>query len=217
MYVSRATYFPLLNINPSPPDSFPIFYSSPLSLVGCFQVDRLAMVGEDRRESRTTVDCKLTAISSRPVTHGTTHTLSPLDHAMGMHSLHLIFYYHESPFGPLFDFDPAWISLSDTLSFYHPVTGRLTRLGNGKWGVKCNDAGVRTRRAKVVGNTIGEWMKTADAGDEKDLVGWEDLTEDPNIWSPFQIQVIYELYGVGLGFRKCKNQTVKPLRYFINL
>lgn len=154
---------------------------------------------EDCRR-RVTIESKLTTISSKPVNPGTSHVLSPLDHAMRLHYLHLIFYYHETPFGVLFDLDPVRISLSDLLSMYPPVTGRLTRrAGDGKWEVKCNDAGVRTIRAKV-GTTVDEWLKSPDSARERDLMVWEDMPEDPSIWSPFRIQINeFEEGGLALG------------------
>ena len=121
---------------------------------------------------------KLTAVSSKPVEPGKTHLLTPLDQAMGQHSLHLVFYYEKNPFGS-FDLDPLRVSLSETLSLYPSVTGRLTRGKAGNWVVKCNDAGVRVRRAKV-NVRIDEWLKYANGIEEKDLAVWEEMPENPN-------------------------------------
>lgn len=140
-----------------------------------------------------TVDSKLTAVSSKPISPGTTHPLSTLDHAMGLHTLHIIFYYNDNLFES-FDLDPLRESLSEVISLYPPVTGRLTRGDNGNWEVKCNDAGVRIIRARV-GATLDEWLRSADGSEERDLTAWENMPHDPNMWSPFQIQVPFFFLG----------------------
>ncbi|WRX22888.1 hypothetical protein QQP08_015375 [Theobroma cacao] len=148
------------------------------------------------QSSRVNMHSKLTAVSSKPVEPGKTHLLTPLDQAMGQHSLHLVFYYEKNPFGS-FDLDPIRVSLSETLSLYPPVTGRLTRGESGNWEVKCNDSGVRVLRAKVsVG--IDEWLRYGNGMEERDLAAWEDMPENPNTWSPFRIQVT-ELEGGGVA------------------
>ncbi|CAK9146671.1 unnamed protein product [Ilex paraguariensis] len=115
------------------------------------------------------VHTKLTVVSSTPTGSGKT-TISTLDHAMGLHTLHIIFYYWTNPF--------------------KDVTGRLTQGGDGNWEVKCNETGVRTLRASV-GTTLDEWLRSADASEERDLTVWEDMLDNPSIWSPFRVQVIY--------------------------
>lgn len=137
--------------------------------------------------SRVTVLSKLTAVSSRPIGPGHTHSFTALDHAMGLHSLHIIVYYKDNMLNH-FDLDPSRVSLSEILSLYPQVTGRLTRDGNGNWEVKCNDAGVRVVKARV-GTTLEEWLSLADGLEEKDLTVWDDMPDDPDAWSPFQVQV----------------------------
>ncbi|OWM63902.1 protein ECERIFERUM 26-like [Punica granatum] len=146
--------------------------------------------------TRTTSITKLTAVSAKPVNPGTTHSLSPMDHSMALHSLHLIFYYPESTFGSQ-DLEFLRVSLSEVLCSYPPVTGRLTRGRDERWEVKCNDAGVRLLSRKVA-CTIDEWLRTADGLEESDLTLWEDLPGDPSIWSPFRIQ-INEFEGGGMA------------------
>lgn len=146
------------------------------------------MVSKNSR-SRVDVHSMLTAVSSKPVGQGQTHPLSVLDHAMGRHTLHMVFYYKKNPFG-IFDLDPLRVCLSEVLSLYPQVTGRLTRRESGNWEVKCNDAGVRVLRAKVE-VTIDEWLISADGSEEKDLTFWEEMPEDPSTWSPFRFQVIF--------------------------
>ena len=138
---------------------------------------------------RVTVNSTLTVVSSKPVRQGLTHKLSGLDHAMGLHSIHMVFYYRNNP-APSFDLDPFRASLSEVLSMYPAVTGRLTRGEDRNWVVNCNDAGIRVLRA-TVGTTLDEWLRSADGDEERDLTVWEDMPQDPRIWSPFRIQVLH--------------------------
>ncbi|GLT95187.1 hypothetical protein SLE2022_128830 [Rubroshorea leprosula] len=144
------------------------------------------------------INSKLTTVSSRPVEPGKTHPLSPLDLAMSLHTLHLIFYYEKSPFR-FFDLDPWRVSLSEVLSLYPPVTGRLARSEAGEWEVRCNDAGVRILRANV-GVPMDEWLRSAHGSEEKDLIVREDMPENPSTWSPFLFQISeFEGGGVAIG------------------
>jgi hypothetical protein len=151
------------------------------------------------KKGRVTVHSKLTVVSSKPIRPGTTHPLSILDHAMGLHTLHIIFYYRDNLFHS-FELGPLRESLSDVISLYPPVTGRLTRLDNGNWEVKCNDAGVRVIRASVEA-TLDEWLRSADGSEESDLTMFEDMPHDPNMWSPFQIQVFFFLNFFDLVYK----------------
>lgn len=158
--------------------------------------------------SRVSVHSMLTAVSSKPVGPGQNHPLSALDHAMALHTLHLVFYYKKNPFG-IFDVDPLRVSLSEVLSLYPQVAGRLTRGESGNWEVKCNDAGVRILRANV-GVTIDEWLRSADVSEEKDLTVWDEMPEDPSTWSPFRIQV-NEFEGGGVAFGlSCTHMNADP-------
>ncbi|KAL3573659.1 hypothetical protein D5086_024272 [Populus alba] len=150
----------------------------------------------------------LTAVSSNPVGSGKTHPLSVLDHAMGLHTVHVVFYYRKNPFG-IFDVDPLRIALSEVLCLYPQATGRLTRGESGNWLVKCNDAGVRVLRAKVEA-TMDEWLRSADGSEEKDLTFWEEIPEEPSTWSPFRIQV-NEFEGGGVAFGlSCTHMNADP-------
>ncbi|KAF9681709.1 hypothetical protein SADUNF_Sadunf05G0030800 [Salix dunnii] len=160
------------------------------------------------RNCRVNAHSMLTAVSSKPVGPGQTHPLSALDHAMALHTVHVIFYYKKNPFG-IFDVDPLRVSLSEVLSFYPQVTGRLTRGESGNWEVKCNDAGVRVLRAEV-GVTIDEWLRSADGSEEKDLTACDEMPEDPSTWSPFRIQV-NEFVGGGVAFGlSCPHMNADP-------
>uniref|UniRef100_A0A7C9EDM1 Shikimate O-hydroxycinnamoyltransferase n=1 Tax=Opuntia streptacantha TaxID=393608 RepID=A0A7C9EDM1_OPUST len=147
----------------------------------------------------------LTIVSGTPVRKGSVCPLSPLDHAMAHHSLHLIFYYSCGSF----DLDRIRPPLNDVLSLYPIVTGRLARDGDGNWHVKCTDAGVRTYLANA-DVSIDEWLRFAGADDERLLSPWEDLPDDPHIWSPFRIQITeFEGGGTAVGL-SCPHMLADP-------
>ncbi|CBI34184.3 unnamed protein product, partial [Vitis vinifera] len=157
---------------------------------------------------RVTVNSRLTVVSSKPVGPGVTHKLSGLDHAMGLHTIHMIFYYGNNP-ATSFDLDPFRVSLSEVLSMYPAVTGRLIRGEDGNWVVNCNDAGVRVLRA-TVRTTLDEWLRSADGAEERDLTVWEDMAQDPTIWSPFRIQINeFEGGGIAIGL-SCTHLHADP-------
>lgn len=135
---------------------------------------------------------KLTAVSSRPVKAGTTYNLTALDHAMGLHTLHVVFYYKHKLFG-CFDLDPLRLSLSEALSLHPQVTGRMAQKPDGNWEVRCNDAGVRVYMARVA-TTLDEWLRSADGSEERLLTVWDDMPDDPSTWSPYRIQVLLHYY-----------------------
>ncbi|XP_061340390.1 hydroxycinnamoyltransferase-like [Gastrolobium bilobum] len=147
--------------------------------------------------SRVTLHSKLTAVSSKPGS-GKTHTLSALDHAMGFHTVHIIFYYKndDNLFGS-FDIDPLRESLSEVLTMYPTMTGRLARGMDGNWQVRCSDAGVRVLKAKV-DTTLDEWLSSG--SQESHLIAWDDMPDDPSQWSPFRIQInSFREGGVAIG------------------
>ncbi|KAF8097949.1 hypothetical protein N665_0278s0011 [Sinapis alba] len=150
------------------------------------------------RQNRVEVKSMLTAISSKPSRSGQVHTFTALDNAMSLHTVHVIFYYPRSPFKS-FDLDSVRIPLSELLSMYPPVIGRVNKNQEGILEVKCNDAGLRVLKAKVsVG--IDEWLRSADGHEESDLTAWEDMPEDPSTWSPFRLQINeFEGGGVAIG------------------
>ncbi|XP_040375345.1 protein ECERIFERUM 26-like isoform X1 [Rosa chinensis] len=145
---------------------------------------------KQNKSNRVAVRSKLTAVSSRPVNPGTIHSFTGLDHAMALHSVHVIFYYKEKLFS-YFDLDPFRVCLSETLSLYPPVTGRIVRREvDGEWEVKCNDAGVRVVKATVA-TTLDEWLATADGAEERLLTAWDDMPHgDSSSWSPYRIQTM---------------------------
>ncbi|KAL7204856.1 hypothetical protein ACSBR2_017881 [Camellia fascicularis] len=157
---------------------------------------------------RVNVHSKLTVVSSRPIGPGKTDPFTALDHAMGLHTLHVVFYYRTNPF---FDSDLTnlRVSLAELLCLYPRVTGRLARGKDGNWVVKCNDAGVRMLRAKVK-TTLDEWLRSADECEERDLTVWEGMPDDPSIWSPFYIQMNdFEGGGLAIGL-SCTHMHADP-------
>ncbi|KAL0413254.1 UNVERIFIED_CONTAM: hypothetical protein Sradi_1527100 [Sesamum radiatum] len=135
---------------------------------------------EGRKSSRVKVHSLLSVVSSSPVMPGKVHKLSPLDQAMGHHTIHIVFYYESNPFkdGPFAsDIDNLRVSLSKLLDEYPVVTGRLTRGAEGGWQVRCNDAGVRMLQAEV-NTTMDEWLRSVEASEERDLTVWEDMPQD---------------------------------------
>ncbi|EHA8590810.1 protein ECERIFERUM 26-like [Cocos nucifera] len=155
---------------------------------------------------RVTVFAKSTAVSATPVRPGKTYPLSSLDHLMGRHTLHLVFYYRP---GPTLDRDGLKESLSEVLSHYPAVTGRLNRGEDGGWIVKCNDAGVRLLDARA-SVTLEEWLGSASAEEEMELAYWEPMGDDPSIWSPYYIQITEfedKAFAIGLS---CTHMHADP-------
>ncbi|XP_008218251.1 PREDICTED: protein ECERIFERUM 26-like [Prunus mume] len=160
------------------------------------------------QRSRVVVHSKLTAVSSRPVKAGTTHNLTALDHAMGLHTLHVVFYYKHKLLG-CFDLDPLRLSLSEALSLHPPVMGRMAQKPDGNWEVKCNDAGVRVYMARVA-TTLDQWLRSADGSEERLLTVWDDMPDDPSIWSPYRIQINeFEGGGAAIGV-SCTHMHADP-------
>ncbi|KAG8363776.1 hypothetical protein BUALT_Bualt19G0057500 [Buddleja alternifolia] len=158
---------------------------------------------EAKNSSRVKVHSILSVVSSNPIQPGKVHKLSLLDQSMGLHTLHIVFYYNSNPFndGPMpSDIDNLRASLSHLLDKYPIATGRLTRGGpEGHWQVKCNDAGVRMLEASVSA-TLDEWLRSADVLEERGLTAWEDMPHDPSFWSPFRIQINnFKCGGLAIG------------------
>ncbi|ESQ32301.1 hypothetical protein EUTSA_v10004237mg [Eutrema salsugineum] len=161
------------------------------------------------RENRVEVKSMLTAVSSKPSGSDRVHPFTALDDVLSPHTVHVIFYYARSPFES-FNLDSVRIPLSELLSMYPPVIGRVTKNPDGIWQVKCNDAGLRVLKAKVsVG--IDEWLRSADGLEEYDLTAWQDMPEeDPTTWSPFRLQINeFEGGGVAIGL-SCPHRQADP-------
>ncbi|XP_076890835.1 protein ECERIFERUM 2-like [Bidens hawaiensis] len=149
------------------------------------------------------VHSRLTVVSSTQTEPmGQIYALTPTDHTMRSHTVHILYYYRTRPFSNegryAMDLDNVRVSLSELLSKYPRMTGRLVRDESGNWEVKYNDAGIRMFKANVT-TTVDEWLRVADESDERNLTVWEDMPDgDPTSWSPFQIQVS-EFVGGGLA------------------
>uniref|UniRef100_A0A0E0GTJ9 Uncharacterized protein n=1 Tax=Oryza nivara TaxID=4536 RepID=A0A0E0GTJ9_ORYNI len=182
--------------------------------------------------SRVTRYAKSTAASVTPVRPGKTHALSALDNAMERHAVYLVLYYRAAPG---LDREPLKESLSDVLSQYPAMTGRLTRPaaaaagGGGEggegggataavhhgWIVKCNDAGVRTVDATAAA-TLDEWLATASGEEEMDLAYFEPMGPDPYIWSPFYVQLTEfadKSYALGLSCTHLHNDPTAAVLF----
>ncbi|CAN6322635.1 unnamed protein product [Urochloa humidicola] len=182
--------------------------------------------------SRVTRFAKSTAASVTPVRPGRTHALSPLDNAMERHAVHVVLYVRAAPG---VDRDQLKESLSEVLSLYPAMTGRLTRGGGGEagegacgaaagsgeparrgWVVKCNDAGVRMVDARAAA-TLDEWLATATGDEEMDLLHYEPMGPEPYIWSPFYVQLTEftdKSYALGLSCTHMHNDPTAAALFF---
>ncbi|KAF9617011.1 hypothetical protein IFM89_033081 [Coptis chinensis] len=144
--------------------------------------------------------CKRTVVSTKPVQPGKYHSLSVLDHAMEPSNLRLVFYYYTSAGTELGNVTKKLTeSFSEMLTSFPMVTGRLQKTPEGRWKIKCNDAGVRTVEARAKGS-VEEWLETADREQELKLVYWEDIFYKPYFWSTFYIQLTeFEGGGIAIG------------------
>ncbi|KAH6783238.1 hypothetical protein C2S52_008197 [Perilla frutescens var. hirtella] len=157
---------------------------------------------EQGKCSRMQMESILSVVSGKPTEPGKIHELSLLDRAMARHTIHLVFYYRSNPFvdGPMpSDLGNLRVNLSELLDEYPLVTGRLTRGPDGEWQIKFNDAGVRMLQTSVDA-TLDEWLRSADAEEERDLTVWEEMPSDPSFWSPFRVQINkFKCGGIALG------------------
>ncbi|KAK3149371.1 hypothetical protein QOZ80_3AG0216510 [Eleusine coracana subsp. coracana] len=162
--------------------------------------------------SRVTRFAKSTAASVTPVRPGKTHALSPLDNAMERHTVHVVAYLRAAPG---LDRERLKESLSEALSIYPAMTGRLTR-GEVGWVVKCNDAGVRMVDARAA-VSMDEWLATAAGDEEMDLVYYEPMGPEPYIWSPFYVQLTEfadKSYALGLSCTHIHNDPTAAALFF---
>lgn len=150
------------------------------------------MAGQGRK---VVVQGLTTAVGSKPVQPGMdTYPLAVVDHMLAYHGLRLVFYYGSIVPAITSGSEPMGQarlreSLSEVLSLYPVVTGRLRRDVAGNWEVKYSDSGARLRLAAVEGASVEEWVESATAEEEKELVHWEEVPEDPSYWSPYNVQV----------------------------
>nr|POF16920.1 protein eceriferum 26-like [Quercus suber] len=101
-------------------------------------------------------------------------------------------------------------SISEMLTHFPKVTGRLIRNEKGNWMIKCNDAGVRMVEARAKGS-VEDWLKIVDREKELKLVYWEDMIHKPYFWSTFYVQITeFEEGGVAIGL-SCFHLLADPI------
>ncbi|XAR69348.1 Rosmarinate synthase [Bertholletia excelsa] len=144
--------------------------------------------------------CKRTVVSTKPVPPGKLHHLSVLDRAMEHNNLRLVYYYKTSKGRETGELTRGLgESMSEMLSSFPAVTGRLLRNAEGQWMIKCNDAGVRMVEARAKGSVEG-WLKSMDREKELKLVHWEDMYPKQYFWSTFYVQITeFEEGGLAIG------------------
>ncbi|KAK6162155.1 hypothetical protein DH2020_001996 [Rehmannia glutinosa] len=155
--------------------------------------------------------CKRTVVSTKPVQPGKFSPLSSLDRVMERNHLRLVFYY---------DFPTKRRSgevtkklrdsISEMLSAFPIVTGRLLRTPDGRWMIKCNDAGLRMVEARVKGSVFA-WLQNVDREKELKLVHWEQMFHKPYFWPTFYVQITeFEGGGLAIGL-SCTHLLSDPI------
>ncbi|CAN6442064.1 unnamed protein product [Victoria cruziana] len=114
---------------------------------------------------------------------------------MEFNSLRIIYYYNFPGKGSITR--RLLQSLSDALTKFPVITGRLLMDDKGNWTIKSNDAGVRVIEA-TARVSLDEWMKVAGDSDEIRLTYWDYEHEKSYVWSPLHIQLT-EFEGGGLA------------------
>lgn len=133
--------------------------------------------------------CKRTVISSKPVEAGKYCSLSVLDRAMEQNHVRIVYYYRCSGDKKVRELTKILReTLSQVLTCFPIMTGRLIKDGEGRWRVKCNDAGLRVVEARAKG-CVEDWLRSVDRDKELMLVHWEDMDHKPYFWSTFYVQV----------------------------
>ncbi|KAK7852404.1 spermidine hydroxycinnamoyl transferase [Quercus suber] len=132
--------------------------------------------------------CKRTVVSTKPTQPGKYHSFSVLDHLMEKNHIRIVYYcksWGEKEAGEITV--SLRESISEMLTHFPKVTGRLIRNEKGNWMIKCNDAGVRMVEARAKGS-VEDWLKIVDREKELKLVYWEDMIHKPYFWSTFYVQ-----------------------------
>ncbi|KAL2894347.1 Shikimate O-hydroxycinnamoyltransferase [Bienertia sinuspersici] len=110
-------------------------------------------------------------------------------------------YYYKTPTGlPLDELNTKLRALLSEVTSYFPViTGRLMKNEEGKWMIKCNDAGVRIIEAIAKGS-VETWLENVNEEKEKKLIHWEDWYHIPYYWATFYIMITsFEEGGIAIG------------------
>lgn len=133
--------------------------------------------------------CKRTVVSTKPVRPNLYYPLSVLDQLMEPHHLRIVFYYHTTQKREAGELTVKLReSLSETLTSFPIMMGRLQRNDDERWMIKCNDAGVRVVEARASGS-VDQWLQNVDREKELRLIHWEEMSHKPYYWSTFYIQV----------------------------
>ncbi|GAV70535.1 Transferase domain-containing protein [Cephalotus follicularis] len=155
--------------------------------------------------------CKRTVVSTKPVQPGKYYPLSVLDRLMERNHIRMVFYYRSTGDREAGETTKKLReSLSEMLTFFPIVTGRLLKNNEGQWMIKCNDAGVRMVEARAKGS-VDEWLKQLDREKELKLVHWEDMYHKPYFWSTFYVQLTeFEEGGLAVGL-SCIQLLADPI------
>eukprot|EP00249_Psilotum_nudum_P005121 c185_g1_i1 orf=108-674(+) len=146
------------------------------------------------------VHSRLTVVPSKPSPAGKVHPLSLLDHTMQLHFVRSVYYFSppaaKTSNQMIYDMKE---SLCKTLTTYPIYAGRLRKAGDGKWEVKCNDAGVRVYEAKAH-LSLDDWLATSNRPAESELCTTE-ISPDHTI-SPVAIAqfTVFKCGGLAIGF-----------------
>ncbi|KAA8525360.1 hypothetical protein F0562_007222 [Nyssa sinensis] len=155
--------------------------------------------------------CKRTVVSTKPVQPGKFYSPSVLDLVMEHNHLRVVYYYPSlmrREFGEVTQ--KLRDSISEMLSSFPVVTGRLQKTEEGRWRIKCNDAGVRMVEARAKGS-VEEWLQCVDKEKELQLVHWEEMFHKPYFWSTFYVQLTeFEEGGLAIGL-SCTHLLADPI------
>ncbi|XP_050227469.1 protein ECERIFERUM 26 [Mercurialis annua] len=144
--------------------------------------------------------CKRTVVSTKPVEAGKFVPLSVLDRLMERNHLRIV-YYFQTPKGMELGETTKKLreSMSEMLTTFPVLTGRLVKGQDGHWMIKCNDAGVRGVEATAKGS-VEEWLENVDKEKELTLIHWEEMFQNPYFWSTFYVQLTeFEEGGLAIG------------------
>ncbi|KAI3986329.1 hypothetical protein MKX01_002174 [Papaver californicum] len=129
--------------------------------------------------------------------------LSVLDRVMEPYCLRIVLYYQFPANTDLAKLKKKFsISISHTFSTFRVVIGRLrpnSKPSEGHWHVKCNDAGVRTLEARAK-CSLKEWLMSVTREKELELLFWDEMPNNPDLWSTFYLQFTeFEEGGFAVG------------------
>ncbi|KAI3913004.1 hypothetical protein MKW92_040024 [Papaver armeniacum] len=146
---------------------------------------------------------KKTLGSMKEAEDGKFCNLSVLDRVMEPFNLRVVLYYQlpaNTDFAKLKK--KFGISMSYTLSAFTIVIGRLRpnpTPSEGHWHIKCNDAGVRTIEARA-NCSLKEWLMSVTREKELELIFWDEMPNNPHLWSTFYVQLTeFEEGGFAVG------------------